>query len=37
MTTNQIIKEKILAILISDSRKSYRTIAQELKISTTTV
>jgi DNA-binding Lrp family transcriptional regulator len=30
-------KEKILSILISNSRKSYRTIAKELGLSTTTV
>jgi len=37
MATNQNIKEQILAILMEDSRKSFRTIANELKISTTTV
>lgn len=37
MVTEQKIKEKILAILMSDSRKSFRTIAKELGISTTTV
>lgn len=37
MTTSNEIKKKILSILISDSRKSFRTIANELGISTTTV
>ncbi|UCH88628.1 MAG: Lrp/AsnC family transcriptional regulator [Thermoplasmata archaeon] len=37
MATSKEIKSKILSILISDSRKSYRTIANELGISTTTV
>lgn len=37
MTTEPEVKEKILGMLISDSRKSFRTIAKELKISTTTV
>jgi DNA-binding Lrp family transcriptional regulator len=37
MTMDSSIKEEILTILISDSRKSYRTIAKELNISTTTV
>ena len=31
------MREQVLSILISDSRKSYRTIASELNISTTTV
>lgn len=37
MATDKNIKEQILAILMEDSRKSFRTIANELKISTTTV
>jgi DNA-binding Lrp family transcriptional regulator len=37
MVTENKIKEKILSILLIDSRKSFRTIAKELKISTTTV
>ena len=37
MVTENSIKEKILAILMSDSRKSFRAIAKELNISTTTV
>ena len=37
MATNKNTKEKILTILMSDSRKSFRAIAKELNISTTTV
>lgn len=37
MTTDGTVKEKILQILLDDSRKSFRTLASELKISTTTV
>jgi DNA-binding Lrp family transcriptional regulator len=37
MTTSKEVKEKILTLLISDSRKSFRNIAKELDISTTTV
>lgn len=37
MATENKIKEKILSILLTDSRKSFRTIAKELKISTSTV
>ena len=37
MVTEQKTKERILSILIENSRKSYRTIAKELNISTTTV
>lgn len=37
MTTDDNVKEKILFLLLSDSRKSFRTIANDLKISTTTV
>ena len=37
MTTNNNVKEKILLLLLSDSRKSFRTLANELNISTTTV
>ena len=37
MATNANVKEKILSILMADSRKSFRTIAKELNISTTTV
>ena len=37
MATNKKVKEQILSILTADSRKSFRTIANELNISTTTV
>ena len=37
MATNKKVKERILSILTADSRKSFRTIANELNISTTTV
>jgi DNA-binding Lrp family transcriptional regulator len=37
MALDNSMKEKILLALISDSRKSFRTIANELNISTTTV
>ncbi len=37
MTIDSSIKEQILTKLISDSRKSFRAIARELNISTTTV
>ena len=37
MATKKKVKEQILSILTADSRKSFRTIANELKISTTTV
>ncbi|WP_455392546.1 Lrp/AsnC family transcriptional regulator [[Eubacterium] cellulosolvens] len=37
MATENKTKEKILAILMDNSRKSLRTIARELNISTTTV
>jgi DNA-binding Lrp family transcriptional regulator len=37
MVMDKSIKEKILTILMSDSRKSFRAIAKELNISTTTV
>jgi DNA-binding Lrp family transcriptional regulator len=37
MAKNNNTKEKILIILLSDSRKSFRAIAKELNISTTTV
>ena len=37
MVKNNTVKKKILSLLMKDSRKSYRTIANELGISTTTV
>jgi DNA-binding Lrp family transcriptional regulator len=37
MTKDNKVKEKILQILLDDSRKSFRTLASELNISTTTV
>ena len=37
MVTDQNVKEQILSILINNSRKSFRKIAEELEISTTTV
>ena len=37
MTVNNELKRKILSLLIADSRRSFRTIAKELNISTTTV
>jgi DNA-binding Lrp family transcriptional regulator len=37
MTTDGKVKEEILSILLADSRKSFRAIANELEISTTTV
>jgi DNA-binding Lrp family transcriptional regulator len=37
MTTDEKVKEKILELLQADSRISFRAIASELKISTTTV
>jgi len=37
MAISKNVKEQILTILMHDSRKSFRTIAKELNISTTTV
>ena len=37
MPTDRTIRNKILTKLLTDARKSYRTIANELEISTTTV
>jgi DNA-binding Lrp family transcriptional regulator len=37
MAIDKSVKEQILSILMRDSRKSFRTIANELNISTTTV
>ena len=37
MVTDAMVKEKILTILMEDSRRSFRAIAKELNISTTTV
>jgi len=37
MTTDEKVKGKILELLLADSRKSFRAIASELNISTTTV
>lgn len=37
MVKNKKLKEKILVMLMADSRKSFRTIAKEQNISTTTV
>lgn len=37
MVTDNSIKVRILSLLMKDSRKSFRTIAKELNISTTTV
>ncbi len=37
MTTDNIVKNDIIDILLSDSRLSFRAIAKKLKISTTTV
>jgi DNA-binding Lrp family transcriptional regulator len=37
MTTDEKVRERILSILMTDSRKSFRAIANELEISTTTV
>ena len=37
MVTENSVKEKVLEILMNDSRKSFRTIGKELNISPTTV
>jgi len=37
MAIDKSVKEQILSLLMRDSRKSFRTIANELNISTTTV